>query len=365
MTKKKKNLIINIFFYTLLVIIYVFVTFGVITKFTGNAIYLGNLRADVVLTDSMSVRNEEHLDFLEGTTQIQPFDLVFSNRVDENTQLEIKDCVLFRSSNYYNQIVCHRIVGIEEKGVNFKIENFHKNRGDVFGKDYITLDFQGCISLDPVPFQHIEIEMYTKELMSDYLIFQINRDIVQPTVNTTKVADHLYKHIISYDKDNNFTYGSIIYRATESEHYITSIRYESNSRGVDVVDTSKITVDEGTIPEYKRLLFSYKLYEIRADKAYSSDDKVRREEIISKVSSIVPKIGHIISFLQSIPGIIMMVGIAIIITVASYLMGREDKKNKLKKQEENGSIVEEEALKEAKTDKNHPNDSGGEDSPKM
>lgn len=356
MTKKKKNLIINIFFYTLLIIIYGFVTFGVITKFTGGRVHLGSMSMDVVLTDSMSYRNKDNKD-LDGTSQIQPFDIVVSHSINESTELNVKDVVLFRSKNYNYQIVCHRIIAITQKGKDFTVINSHKDTPEFASKELLTLDHQGFITLDPIPFSKITVELYTRELRENYLIFQINKKNVPVNVETEKLADNLYHHYISYEKTDDYTYGSIIGRSGSFEHYISSITYESNKSGNTTVDSKDIVLDE--TGSYKTLLYTYELYTIRPDTSTGTDGDYKREDLISKVTSVIPKLGHLIHFLQSIPGIIMMVGLAIIVSVGSYLMGREDKKNKLNKQQENGSIIEEEAPKEVGTPLDPPKDDSG------
>ena len=54
-----------------------------------------------------------------------------------------------------------------------------------------------------------------------------------------------------------------------------------------------------------------------------------RKELISKVTNVIPKVGHVTHFLQSIPGIIMLVGLTVIITVASFFLNKPAKnKNK-------------------------------------
>ena len=329
MTIKKKKLITNIIFYTLIVFIYAIVLFGVITKFTGGSVFLGNLRADVVLTDSMSKRNPSHLDFLEGTTQFQPHDVVFSNRIDESTELFVKDCVLFRSPNYHNQFVVHRIVNIEEKGTELVFNKY--NKATINDMDAVTLEPTGLIKMIPLDFNSIKIDFYTTISYSQYIVLQVNKSNVEYQIETTKIRDDLYHHIVTYTKSNDYTYQSVIGRySLNVDIYITSITYVSKTKGTEVVEATKIP-DPVVDPDsgqsvYTYLAYAYKLYEIRADKGYSSDGKFKKEDLVSRVHTVWPWVGHIIQFLQSIPGIIMMVGLAIIITVTSFLLNKTIKK---------------------------------------
>ena len=352
MTTRKKKIITNIIFYTLIVLIYSFVLFGVITKFTGGAVYLGNNRMDVVLTGSMSEKNEAHLDFLEGTVQFQPYDIVVSSTINKDTELFVKDVVMFRSPNYHNQLVVHRIVNIEETGNKLTITRLAKKK--VNNQDMMMLVETGLIRLTALDFKKIEIEAYTEKEYDTYLIMQSNAQPVTPIVETTKISDNLYRHHIYYEKNNNYTYVSVIGNYSLSQTvYIASVTYHSDSKGATTITADDVTPDDkGNVEMF---LYPYNLYEIRADKSYSSDGKFTIEQLISRVHTVMPKLGHVIRFLQSIPGIIMMVGLAIIITVASFLLNREDKRQKLESSN-NDEVVEnqiEEKKKESLVDKNN------------
>lgn len=352
MTTKKKKVITNIIFYTLIVFIYSFVLFGVITKFTGGAVYLGNNRMDVVLTNSMSYKNENHLDFLEGTTQIQPFDIVTSSTINKDSELFVKDVVLFRSPNYHNQLVVHRIIGIEETGNKLTITRLLKEQFN--NQEMMRLDATGLIRLTALDFTKIEIDAYTDQEYAKYLIMQSNAKNVEPIVETTKISDNLYHHHIYYEKNNNFTYVSVIGNYSLNQKvYIASVTYHSDSKGATTITANDVTPDDkGNVMKF---LYPYNLYEIRADTAYSSDGKFTIEQLISRVHTVTPKLGHVFRFLQSIPGIIMMVGLAIIITVASFLLNKEDKKHKLETSN-NEEIIDnqsEEKKKESLIDKNN------------
>jgi len=40
---------------------------------------------------------------------------------------------------------------------------------------------------------------------------------------------------------------------------------------------------------------------------------------------VIPKMGHVVRFITSIPGVIMLVGIGVLISVASYFLSKNKK----------------------------------------
>lgn len=106
-------------------ILIVFVGTELILKFSGQTIYWGGMRVDVVLTDSMSVKNEKYAAFLYGhDDQLQPYDLTYCRKIDENTDLQVYDIVIFDSPVFGPTI--HRIVEITE----IQGTTYYVTRGD-------------------------------------------------------------------------------------------------------------------------------------------------------------------------------------------------------------------------------------------
>ena len=325
MTSKKKRIISNIAFYLVLVIIYGIAIFAVTTKFTKGTIYFGNSRTDVVLTDSMSIRNENHKDYLSDTSQIQPFDMVVSTKIKEDTELKEKDCVLFHNPNYHNELVVHRIVHIYEEGIHSSITNATKtnfNNEDVFA--LISSDSE--VMMGALDYTSISITCYTSSLYSSYLVISEGKNVVATEVETTNIGDNVYKHLITYKRSSTAPYKTFISRGIDQNVYISSISYNSESKGELTLNASEITFDESN--SFKKIFNPYYLYEIRADKSNSSDGIFERSALESKVTNVIPKLGHVVHFLQSIPGIIMLVGLTILITVASFFWNKSvNKKN--------------------------------------
>lgn len=326
MNKKTKRILANIAFYLVLVLIYGVAILALVNKFNKETLYFFNNRVDIVLTDSMSVRNENHAEYLSDTKQIQPFDLIVSKEIKEDTELNEKDCVLFKNPNYNNEVVVHRIVHIYEEGISFKIEQANKttfNNEDVFSLDAL----EGEVTMAALDYTSISITAYSTKLSSSYYVISQGKNVVPTTVETTAISDNVYKHVINYTRESSAPYKTFISAGTDEEVYISSITYDSKSQGVLTFNASELTLDENN--NYKKLFNPYYLYEIRADKSNSSDGVFERKELISKVTNVIPKVGHVTHFLQSIPGIIMLVGLTVIITVASFFLNKPAKnKNK-------------------------------------
>ncbi len=127
MKQKRKNskghIIWEIVSWTLVSAVFVFVFTSLIFKFTNTTFYWwGKYRNDVVLTDSMSVLSSDRDDYeqIKNYSRYQVGDLVTSEKVNDDTTLELYDVVLFQSP-YYSVPVCHRIVNIKKNnnGISF------------------------------------------------------------------------------------------------------------------------------------------------------------------------------------------------------------------------------------------------------
>ncbi|MCR4879666.1 MAG: hypothetical protein K5906_01755 [Bacilli bacterium] len=317
---KRKKIIKNIIFYTLLAIIYSIAIFGVVNKFTGGVIYLGNSRLDVVLTDSMSQRNKKYSDFLSNTNQIQTYDMVKSTKINDETELKIKDVVLF-NNKALNKTVVHRIVDIHEKGNAFKIDLATKST--FYNHDVIRLGLNGLISLYALDFTSVSIQSYSLSSENPHFTVKVGSETLASTYSSESMGEY-YSHSVTFQRDNYQPVDSTIYSPGDYDDYISSITYHSNSGNDVVFNASEFEANESG--GYEHLYNKYYLYEIRADKASSSDGTFKRSELIAKVDYIIPKLGYAIKFITSIPGIIMIVGVGIIMVVTSYLLDKNKKK---------------------------------------
>ena len=114
-TPKKKHKIGGIISTIACILIFLFVGYELAVKFSHNSIYLFGVRSDVVLTDSMSYKNEdpEVQSFLQGRNdQLQVGDLTYSVKIDEKTELNVYDKVMFIHPDT-GKMTTHRIVAID------------------------------------------------------------------------------------------------------------------------------------------------------------------------------------------------------------------------------------------------------------
>ncbi len=326
MTAKTKKIVSNIFFYLALAIIYGIAIFAIITKFTGGSLFIGNTRADVVLTDSMSEKNENHLDFLEGTTQIQRFDIVVSQKIDDNTELNVKDCVLFKNPNMGNKTVVHRIINITEQGTSFKINNFIRDKVNNEEVYYYISPTSGSTTLSVIDFTEVKVVGYSYS-STCYLQVMVGSNIVESMVNSTALEGGLYKHEVTYNRTSSAPNKTTILSGTDKREYISSVTYTSKTKGTFSFNASELPQDSSS--NFSKLFNSYFLYEIRADKSNTADGIYERSSLISKVNMVIPKIGLFFYFIQSIPGLITLIGLALIITLASFFWTKNEKKKQL------------------------------------
>lgn len=350
MTSKKKNLIINIIFYTAIVILYGFVIFVIVTKFNGGTVYLFDIRYDMVLTNSMSERNENHLDFLEGTTQIQPYDVVRSKKITDDTELQLKDVVLFKSKELGNSTVMHRIAEIVT--TNSTISVLGGKEASYKGNKCITLpQYTSRITLTSVSLKSIEVEFLSTEDYKGNYAFNYGgyyKDSIEHT--SIKIDDYYKCNVICYsNSEASMTTG--IYPNVLTDSYITRVKYTTNEGKEFEIAAEEYTPVEG---DYSKPCNFIDFYKLRGDAAKNFDNGGKvfaRSDLISKVDHIIPKIGHAIRYLTSIPGIIMFIGLALIITVFSYLYNRSSKKKTVPE----GTVADEEGTKE---ENNSPDESG-------
>lgn len=336
MTLKKKRLVANIIFYTLIVLIYGFVISMLITKFTtgGGTIYLFNIRYDVVLTGSMSQRNEYHLDFLEGTTQIQQYDVVRSRKIDDGTKLNVKDVVLFTNHYLGNITDMHRIVNITEKYDTLTVYN--SEAAQIDDKKTIHLnDYSSYIRMTDTQVSKIELSVLSPNMYDYDYAFGFGGDYLESTFTSEKVGNYYVSTVTCLHNSSAAKPISIV-KNNHNGSYIASVTFTTPNG-----NTYSFTGDDYTPVEGEPFEKHYnirELYEVRGDKAKDSDGIFERSSIQSRVENILPKAGYVVRYLTSIPGILMFVGLGIIISVTSYFYNKSSIKKE--KQSTQGTIEE-------------------------
>lgn len=302
----------------------------VLIRNAKGTIYLFNSRYDVVLTKSMSYKNESHLDFLEGhDNQIQPFDVVQSEKVNSSTELNIYDIVLF--NNPYVGTDMHRIVNKEKDGSDdiyiFKGEYLQDNNLLLPDVDsYFYTNFMSYSTMEMV------VECSSPQY-NDFYNFNFNSKSYKPIVTITNDGD---KYIHKYVLDNDTTMPGITTIAHKkefdySDHIIKSIKFNSYY-GTFEINNNQLVDYERENTKLFRTNITY-TYEIRGDAAKDSDGWYKIDQIYSRVTNVIPKVGYAIRYLSSPYGIIMLTGTAFIIIIVSFLIEKSEKKDKESKDE--------------------------------
>lgn len=296
-----------------------------ISRLNGAKFTIFGSRYDVVLTDSMSVKNENHVEFLENDEQIQAFDLVKSIKINNPDEIKEHDVVIFKDRKIGTNM--HRIVKVEEDSteiVTFK-ESAVKKIGDYEGFE-LSLN-ESDIFTNEISYEHLELVTYSLLEDNNHFNFNAMKTDFEPEISS--VQDGIGK-LTTYKITRNSTAPCKTHISHKLEYdfskeIIVSLKIDSVQGEINC-DSTSLTANGSDLT--KHFNSSYK-YEIRGDKANNSDGWYRFDEIESKVVKNIPKLGYFIRFLGSLWGGIMFLLLGILLLVFNILMSYFDKKEKL------------------------------------
>jgi len=325
-TKKNGNKALDIISTIIVILLFLFGATCLIFSFTGNSLYLFGTRFDVCLTDSMSVKNEQNIEFLNDyDDQIQPFDLVVSKKVEKDEDLNIGDIVVYNNPNIGTD--CHRVVDI----VTYIKDEVTISYAELIHDDnyYLKLfDTGSTIQTNSMHFTTACLKLRSKTSYHNNFDFYISFNSFTPTVSETYIDGYYY---IELTIKNNIKSSERL-TISHSSYYdysndeISELNIDSQYGDIHVLPNELIQTDEST---FSRTYNESKKFEIRGDKAPNSDGYFDIKQIHSKVTNIVPKLGYVIRFFSSLRGTILLVGLIGIIVLADFLLS----KNKLLKGE--------------------------------
>ena len=307
--------------YSLVGFVFALIAIGMAYKFAKKPFYFYNSRADVVLTDSMSVKNEKYKDFLKDTKQIQAFDFVISERITKNTKLQVYDVVIFDNPDI--GIDMHRIVEIDRVGDTFKLDNLEQAKiGDID-----TFRYTSPLSSIELKAEYIytdfEIITYTQnEFDENEYYFNVGVESVQPTITSELAPNGYRKNTIKYHRNSASPVKfSITKKSYEYDSYFESIKLYGGNQ--DILINANV-VKEAVDGEYA---FNVnERYMIRGDKANTDDGWYQRSQLQAKVVNVVPKMGYVMRFLSTPYGAIMIVGLMFIPIAYWVFFERKEKK---------------------------------------
>ena len=328
MKSVKYRKVLNVLSYIFVGIAFTLSLVGIIIRFNKGTVYLFNTRADVVLSGSMSYKNEEHLDFLEGhDDQIQKFDLVFSKKVETDDDINVYDTVLYR--NPMLGTTMHRIVG---KNVESE-ETFYLQKtafAEYDGQPAIQFtEWLSQIITSPIIYSGFEVTIISKDSNADNYRFTDGYELHPVEVTTTQIGDYYEHHVVRRDIPSKISL-FVMCSSKEfdaSNDYITSISIDAQYGQITATADKFTQNEEGAYTYNAQTTY---VYEIRGDAVKDSDvGRFTVEDIYSKVTFVIPKAGYFIRFITSVYGLILMIGLGFIIIGAQFFLEYENKKKEI------------------------------------
>ena len=313
--------------YSLVGFVFALIAIGMGYKFAKKPFYFYNSRADVVLTDSMSMKNEKYKDFLKDTKQIQAFDFVISERITSATKLNVYDVVIFDNPDI--GIDMHRIVEVDRVGDTFKFNNLAQTKiGDLDTFKYVSPS--SSIELkETYIYTDFEVVTYTQnEFDENEYYFNVGVESIKPTIVSQLDSNGYYKNTITYHRNSaSPAKFSITKKSYDFDSYFASVKLYGGKTNVLInSDVVKQAVDG----EYAFNI--NERYLIRGDKANTDDGWYERNQLQAKVVNVMPKMGYVMRFLSTPYGAIMIIGL-MFIPIAYWLFFEKKEKKESDKNE--------------------------------
>ena len=322
MNKEQKTKTLKILDIVSFIGVFVFFIFALICaifRFTGAKFTLFGNRYDVVLTDSMSEKNEKYKEFLNGhDDQFKAFDLAKSKKVESPSDLHQYDVVIYNDRSIGTNM--HRIVNVIEEscetttfsGSSIKTIGGHEG----FSLDEVGSDF----STSEIQFKTLVVEVYSQFEQYDHFNFNIMGTFYTPTVSSAH-DENGYIHTYTIVNNNENVPGQITITHNSiydySKEIFTSVKIDSKAGDISV---SSSNLNEKNSKEFTNNFNCSYAYEIRGDKSSTSDGLYRFNEIEAKVVKNISGMGYLIRFLGSLWGGIMFILLGVLFLVFDILM---------------------------------------------
>lgn len=131
---------------SLLILLFVLFFFGLslYSRFSGNAMPLGNQTFVVIATGSMSEKNEDNDYLINYDNQFNAYDIIGISRYNSQSEVSLYDVVAFKNKD--GTIIVHRIISIEEtdEGIGYI------TRGDSNNLSDTDIQYDGCLSYENI-----------------------------------------------------------------------------------------------------------------------------------------------------------------------------------------------------------------------
>lgn len=319
----KKKIILNIVFYTVMAIFYIFVIVGVISRFNNGAFYIFGNRYDVVLSSSMASVNPVNKEFLKGTDRLHRNDLIKSHVIDDNTELNLKDIVLFNNPYDGNKLTVHRIVEINEIGDSIKFGAISKTT--IEGVEYINFTDEYTYAISSrVKATSVTIKSISKKDVTDAFLCRFGETKMSLTTTKEKIGEY-YHYETTFSRGIN-TPIQVYILPNYTDQYISSIHYTiGDNKDINVIPSEVNIKEDGSAESFYNFYYQYVT---RGDANSSDDGKFVRSDFLTKLTKNYGGIGIVVKFITSIFGIITFALLAVIISVGAYFYGRKPKEEK-------------------------------------
>lgn len=335
MENKKKTIkkVLDVASYIAVFLFFIMALVSCILKFSGVKFNVFGSRYDVVLTHSMSEKNEKYKTFLEGhDDQFNAFDVVKSEKIEKQSDIKLYDVVLYDDPNI--GLNMHRIVDIVEDGKDVLIarESTIKTIGN-----YIGISFNDITSRFKSEFMRFdEIEMSVLSLEDgDGNLFDFNCSGTNLSPEITKSNENesfifTYK-VINTEKAPGYLY--ITYKNVHNydNDLILNLKIKASSGLIDASASDFTQSGDELVGEFNH---SFR-FETRGDKADTSDGMIDFSKIEGRVVKRIPKLGYFLRFMESMWGSIMFILLGFLILGSAILRERLDKKEALQSANEN------------------------------
>lgn len=356
-TKQKSKKVFDVISFTLVFLLFICSLICLIARLNGARFDLFGNRYDVVLTNSMSYKNDEHLDFLKNdNNQFNAFDLAISKPLPaeglspDEGGLKKHDIVIY--TDRYIGTNMHRIVDIDDKyyeRVYFK-EATQVTTGEYVG---VTLDkVSSQILTNDIRWNTMSFTTFsTLENTDNFNIWILNSFYTPSVTRTTVNGGYLTTYTITKSSTSpgvlKISHKSIYDYSSE---IITSVFIKSpdnDSKNINV-DMDKL-VPSNEEPETFMATFNKQfIYQIRGDAAKDADGWYSYNELQSLVVGNAPGMGYPIRFMGSIWGGIMFALLAFLILIVDIIATRMDKKEAVANAAQNQNAVKTEPQKTVK-----------------